>query len=66
MLTGLPLAIAFVYVREFFDHRFKHPAPNQPQAGHSGANAVINDQNVLPGNPHRTGPLPSFLHWVRN
>ena len=26
LLTGLLLAIAFVYVREFFDHRFKHPA----------------------------------------
>ncbi len=57
MLTGLLLAIAFVYVREFFDHRFKHPAQITHELG-LPVLLVINEQDVMPNNPHKkTGPL---------
>ncbi|KPN89966.1 GumC family protein [Pseudomonas nunensis] len=65
LFTGLLLAIALVYVREFFDHRFKHPA----QITHEldlPVLLVINEQNMLPSNPHRNWTVPSFVHWVRN
>ncbi|MCU1752863.1 GumC family protein [Pseudomonas sp. 6D_7.1_Bac1] len=65
MLTGLLLAIALVYVREFFDHRFKHPAQISHELG-LPVLLVINDQNVLPTNPHPNWTVPSFVHWVRN
>ncbi len=65
LLAGLLLAIALVYVREFFDHRFKHPA----QISHEldlPVLLVINDQNTLPSNPHRSISMRGFAHWVRN
>lgn len=65
MLTGLLLAIAMVYVKEFFDHRFKHPA----QIGHEldlPVLLVINDQTPALPNPHRTWTLSRLVHWVRN
>jgi uncharacterized protein involved in exopolysaccharide biosynthesis len=65
LFTGLLLAIAFVYVREFFDHRFKHPAQISHELG-LPVLLVINDQNAQPGNPHRNWTVPSFVHWVRN
>jgi uncharacterized protein involved in exopolysaccharide biosynthesis len=64
MLTGLLLAIALVYVREFFDHRFKHPAQITHQLG-VPVLLVINDQNDGQPNPHPNWSVPSFLHWVR-
>lgn len=65
LFTGLLLAIAFVYVREFFDHRFKHPAQITHELG-LPVLLVINDQNAEPGNPHKNWSVPSFVHWVRN
>jgi len=65
LFTGLLLAIALVYVREFFDHRFKHPAQISHELG-LPVLLVINDQNALPSNPHKNWTVPSFLHWVRN
>jgi uncharacterized protein involved in exopolysaccharide biosynthesis len=64
MLTGLLLAIALVYVREFFDHRFKHPAQITHQLG-LPVLLVINDQNDGLPNPHPNWSAQSFLHWVR-
>ncbi len=64
MLTGLLLAIALVYVREFFDHRFKHPAQITHQLG-LPVLLVINDQNDGLPNPHPNWTAQSFLHWVR-
>lgn len=65
MLTGLLLAIALVYVREFFDHHFKHPAQISHELG-LPVLLVINDQNVMPTNPHPNWTVPSFVHWVRH
>jgi uncharacterized protein involved in exopolysaccharide biosynthesis len=65
LFTGLLLAIALVYVREFFDHRFKHPAQISHELG-LPVLLVINDQNTLPSNPHKNWTVPSFVHWVRN
>ncbi|MEB0048300.1 MULTISPECIES: GumC family protein [unclassified Pseudomonas] len=65
LFTGLLLAIALVYVREFFDHRFKHPAQLTHELG-LPVLLVINDQNALPTNPHPNWSVPSFVHWVRN
>jgi len=65
LFTGLLLAIALVYVREFFDHRFKHQAQISHELG-LPVLLVINDQNVLPSNPHKNWTVPSFVHWVRN
>jgi uncharacterized protein involved in exopolysaccharide biosynthesis len=65
LFTGLLLAIALVYVREFFDHRFKAPAQITHELG-LPVLLVINDQNVEPANPHRNWSVPSLVHWVRN
>jgi uncharacterized protein involved in exopolysaccharide biosynthesis len=65
LFTGLLLAIALVYVREFFDHRFKHPAQITHELG-LPVLLVINDQNTLPNNPHRNWSVPALVHWVRN
>ncbi|MDO8708530.1 MAG: lipopolysaccharide biosynthesis protein, partial [Pseudomonas sp.] len=65
LFTGLLLAIALVYVREFFDHRFKHPAQITHELG-LPVLLVINDQNVEPTNPHSNWSLPRLVHWVRN
>ncbi|MNE47901.1 hypothetical protein D3C80_1423300 [compost metagenome] len=65
LLSGLLLAIALVYVREFFDHRFKHPAQISRELG-LPVLLVINDQKALPNNPHPNWTVPSFLHWMRN
>ena len=65
MLTGLLLAIAFVYVREFFDHRFKHPAQITHELG-LPVLLVINEQDVVPNNPHKNWTVDSFVHWVRH
>lgn len=65
MLTGLLLGIALVYVREFFDHRFKHPAQITQQLG-LPVLLVINDQTPETHNPHKGWSLPRLVHWVRN
>ena len=65
LLTGLLLAIAIVYVKEFFDHRFKHPAQLTHQLG-LPVLLVLNDQAPVASNPHRGWSLPRLLHWVRH
>lgn len=65
LFTGLLLAIALVYVREFFDHRFKHPAQITHELG-LPVLLVINDQSTLPNNPHKNWSVPALVHWVRN
>ncbi|MGL6247119.1 GumC family protein [Pseudomonas sp.] len=65
LFTGLLLAIALVYVREFFDHRFKHPAQITHELG-LPVLLVINDQNVERTNPHSNWSVPGLVHWVRN
>jgi uncharacterized protein involved in exopolysaccharide biosynthesis len=65
LFTGLLLAIAFVYVREFFDHRFKHPAQISHELG-VPVLLVLNEETSQPGNPHKNWTMPSLVHWVRN
>ena len=65
LFTGLLLAIALVYVREFFDHRFKHPAQISHELG-LPVLLVINDQTPETPNPHKGWSLPRLVHWVRN
>ncbi|MBJ9976481.1 lipopolysaccharide biosynthesis protein [Pseudomonas sp. S75] len=65
LVTGLLLAIALVYVKEFFDHRFKHPA-QIGQALNLPVLLVINDQTPARDNPHKGWSLPRLLHWVRH
>ncbi len=50
MFSGLLLAIALVYVREFFDHRFKHPAQITQQLDVLVL-LVINEQSPDSGQP---------------
>ncbi len=65
LLTGLLMAIAIVYVREFFDHRFKHPAQLTHQLD-LPVLLVINDQTPALPNPHKAWTVPRLVHWVRN
>ncbi|MNH12586.1 Tyrosine-protein kinase ptk [compost metagenome] len=65
LFTGLLLAIALVYVREFFDHRFKHPAQITQQLD-LPVLLVINDQAPQTPNPYKGWSLPRLVHWVRN
>jgi hypothetical protein len=52
-------------VREFFDHRFKHPAQISHELG-LPVLLVINEETSQPGNPHKNWTMPSLVHWVRN
>ncbi|UVJ41841.1 lipopolysaccharide biosynthesis protein [Pseudomonas sp. LS1212] len=65
LLTGLLLAISLVYVREFFDHRFKHPAQISHQLG-LPVLLVINSEETQRSNQHSAWFLPKLMHWVRN
>ncbi len=65
LLTGLLLAIAVVYVREFFDRRFKHPAQIGQQLG-LPVLLVLNEHAPALANPHPRWSLPRLMHWVRN
>ncbi|WP_296267833.1 GumC family protein [Pseudomonas sp. UBA6562] len=65
LLTGLLLAVALVYLREFFDRRFKHPAQITQQLD-LPVLLVLNDHAPVLGNPHRRWSLPRLAHWVRN
>jgi uncharacterized protein involved in exopolysaccharide biosynthesis len=64
LLSGLLLAIALGYVREFFDHRFKHPLQIQQHLG-LPVLMVINAQETTKRNPHRHWGWKWFWHWVR-
>lgn len=65
LLTGLLLAIALGYIREFFDHRFKHPAQISQQLGLPVLMTIDADNPDL-ANPHKTGSLPWIRHWATN
>ena len=63
LLTALLLAIAIGYIREFFDHRFKHPAQIQQQLDLPVLMTINAEQATLP-NPHKPGSLPWIRYWV--
>ncbi|MHC6225753.1 GumC family protein [Pseudomonas sp. X10] len=65
LLTAMLLSIALVYVKEFFDRRFKHPAQIAQQLD-LPVLLVINDQTPALPNPHRSWSVPRLMHWVRN
>jgi uncharacterized protein involved in exopolysaccharide biosynthesis len=65
LLTALMLAIAVGYIREFFDHRFKHPAQLSQQLGLPVLMTIDASHPELP-NPHKTGSLPWIRHWASN
>ncbi|HLV17457.1 MAG TPA: Wzz/FepE/Etk N-terminal domain-containing protein [Pseudomonas sp.] len=63
LLTGLLLAIALGYIREFFDHRFKHPAQISQ---HLGLPVLMTIDANDPDQPdsQKTGRLPWIRHWA--
>ncbi|QDD88712.1 GumC family protein [Pseudomonas oryzihabitans] len=63
LLTGLLLAIALGYIREFFDHRFKHPNQIQ-QHLNLPVLMVLNSQRRVLGNPYRRGSLRWLWHCL--
>lgn len=65
LLTGLMLAVALVYVREFFDRRFKHPAQITQQLD-LPVLLVLNDQTPQRATARSSWLLPRLVHWVRN
>lgn len=65
LLSGLLLAIALVYVREFFDQRFKHPAQVGQQLD-LPVLMVINDLTPPVCNPCKGWSLQRLVHWVRH
>ncbi len=64
LLTGLLLAVALGYVREFFDHRFKHADQITQHLG-LPVLMVINAEDVEPTNPHRRGSWQWLWRWAR-
>lgn len=64
LLTGLLLAIALGYVREFFDHRFKLPAQVQQHLG-LPVLMVINTVDKSEHNPYTRGSGKWLWHWAR-
>ncbi|WP_185267683.1 GumC family protein [Halopseudomonas xiamenensis] len=64
LLTGLLLAVAIGYVREFFDHRFKHPEQITQHLG-LPVLMVFNTDQEIQSNPHRRGSWRWLWHWVR-
>lgn len=64
LLTGLLLAIALGYVREFFDHSFKHPA-QIAQHLNLPVLMVINLTEEKEVNPYKRWSWPWVWHWVR-
>lgn len=63
LLTGLLLAIALGYIREFFDHRFKHPGQIGQQLGLPVLMTIDADDPEQPDS-HKTGRLPWIRHWA--
>ncbi|GAB3379640.1 GumC family protein [Azotobacter armeniacus] len=64
LLTALLLAIAVGYIREFFDHRFKHPDQLQQQLGLPVLMTINAEQPTALPNPHKPGSLPWIRHWA--
>ncbi|HLT05825.1 MAG TPA: Wzz/FepE/Etk N-terminal domain-containing protein [Pseudomonas sp.] len=63
LLTGLLLAIALGYIREFFDHRFKHPGQIGQQLGLPVLMTIDANDPDQPDS-HKTGRLPWIRHWA--
>jgi uncharacterized protein involved in exopolysaccharide biosynthesis len=64
LLTALLLAIAAGYIREFFDHRFKHPEQLPNQLGLPVLMTINDTQPTALPNPHKPGSLPWIRHWA--
>ncbi|GAB3461706.1 GumC family protein [Azotobacter salinestris] len=64
LLTALLLAIAVGYIREFFDHRFKHPEQLLTQLGLPVLMTINAEQPAALPNPHKPGSLPWIRHWA--
>lgn len=64
LLTALLLSIAMGYIREFFDHRFKHPEQLQSRLGLPVLMTINAEQPTVLPNPHKPGSLPWIRHWA--
>ncbi len=64
LLTGLMLAVALGYMREFFDHRFKHPAQLTELLG-LPVLLVINDKEVAQPPVPKTWSWSWAWYWIR-
>lgn len=64
LLTGLLLAIALGYVKEFFDHAFKTPAQVTEQLD-LPILLVIDCGKEVAHNPHKPRTWAWFWHWVK-
>ncbi|SFA92358.1 GumC family protein [Azotobacter beijerinckii] len=64
LLTALLLAVAVGYIREFFDHRFKHPEQLLRQLGLPVLMTINAEQPTALPNPHKPGSLPWIRHWA--
>ncbi|MFP8967989.1 GumC family protein [Pokkaliibacter sp. CJK22405] len=62
-ITGLLLALAAGYIREFFDHRFKHPAQIASQLD-LPVLMVINETATEPTARHRRGSKAWWRQWL--
>lgn len=64
LLTGLLLAIALGYVREFFDHAFKTPNQVSEQFGLPVLLVIDAGQEESP-NPYKPWTLAWAWHWIK-
>lgn len=64
LLTGLMLAVALGYLREFFDHRFKHPAQLTEHLG-LPVLIVINEKEVPQPPAPKAWSWPWVWYWIR-
>lgn len=65
LLTALLLAIAAAYLRELFDHRFKHPEQIRDLLDLPVLMTINAEPAALP-NPHKPGSLPWIKHWAND
>lgn len=64
LLTGLMLAVSLGYLREFFDHRFKHPAQLTEHLG-LPVLIVINEKEVPKPTAPKAWSWPWVWYWIR-
>ena len=63
LITAIFLSLALGYIREFFDHRFKHPGQIS-QRLNLPVLLVINDQQTVSKNPHKRWTLAWMRYWI--
>ncbi|PXF32861.1 hypothetical protein WH50_02200 [Pokkaliibacter plantistimulans] len=63
LIAAAFLSLALGYIREFFDHRFKHPAQVQGKL-QLPVLLVINDQTPAEVNPHKRGSIKWLRYWT--